>query len=507
MNSLLRFLSFVLLLSAGVTGLYFWQQAVGTANDDAAQPNVARAAPSEFAGSDQPQPAASPEASLVKRSAPRVSTKTPGLSAIDHEIRQVVADAMPSVVTIDAAPELRGRAIVHPLYGTLTPEVPAQTGSGVVVSEDGHIVTNRHVVQGAKAIKVTLNDGRSFAATLIGSDPGSDIAILEIDAAKLTPAAFADSDHVDVGQLVFAIGNPFGLRATVTQGIISAKGRRNDQSELTNEFLQTDADINPGNSGGPLVSANGEVIGINNHIFSQTGASVGIGFAIPSNVVERVYNDIVNLGRIQRPFLGISWRPVTPALANQLNLDEPTGILVTGVIDDSAAEKAGIQPGDLIWALAGKPIRDFIDFRNTLTQQEVGDQVPLEILREGNELELSVAMAERPQRPDTYAIPVRPPGARGVLDGLVLVELNDLVKKQLQLPTGIEGVLVGDFQEGSPASGRLRPGDVLVQVGSRSVRSIDEARDLRASLSVNTPYTSVIVRAGRKVVINLDPRA
>jgi len=511
MNSLLRFLLFLVVLSGAVTGIYFWQQ---MAREQSEHPHLAPALvadpnvpdPSDahplhaFVGTDDPQPASTPVP-------PTISTKTPGLSAIDREIRDVVARAMPSVVTIDAAPERRGQVPIHPVFGNVNPAVPSQTGSGVVVDEAGLIITNRHVVQGANEIRVTLNDGRTFASTLVGSDPNSDIAVLKVDASGLTPAPFADSDNIEVGQLVFAIGNPFGLRATVTQGIVSAKGRRNDQSELTNEFIQTDADINPGNSGGPLVNATGEVVGINNHIFSKTGASVGIGFAIPSNVVHRVYDDLVNLGRVQRPFLGIAWEPMSPALANQLRLQEPVGLLVTGVVGGSAAEAAGIKPGDVIWRLANRPVRDFIDFRNTLQQQEVGDEVAVRVLREGTPVDLTVAMAERPEHPASYAIPVRPPGKRGVLDGIVLLELNPAVKRELRLPDGLEGVVVGDFQEGSPASGRLLPGDVLMQVGSTPVRSIDEARSLRTSLSINTPYSSVVVRAGRKLVINLDPRA
>lgn len=507
MSSLLRFLVFVVALSAGVTGLYFWRQA---ALEEPSPPS----ARTEAVAASTPEPSRPPEPTAAPapspgtaNASPTLELQTPGLAAIDGEIRQVVASALPSVVAIDATPDQRAGTSIHPIYGLMTPQVPQQTGTGVVASTDGYIITNRHVVEGAGNIRVTLHDGRSFPATLIGSDPASDIAVLRIEAGNLTPANFSDSDAVEVGQLVFAIGNPYGLRASVTQGIVSAKGRRNDQSELTNEFIQTDADVNPGNSGGPLVSTSGGVLGINNHIYSRTGSSIGIGFAIPSNVVQRVYQDIISLGRVQRPFLGVAWEPMSPSLARQLALDQPFGLMVTGVVQESAAERAGIQPGDVIWGLAGKPVKDFIDFRNTLAQQEIGDEISIRVVRDGEPLDLNVLMEESPATPVSLALPVRPPGQRGALDGIVFMELNNALRQRLRIAAHVEGVLIRDFQEGAPATEFLLPGDVLVQVGSKPVRSIQEARYLSASLPVNQPYSSVVFRRGQRIVITLDPRA
>jgi S1-C subfamily serine protease len=277
--------------------------------------------------------------------------------------------------------------------GPLSPST--QIGSGMIVSPEGHIVTNWHVVKGASQITVQLSDGRVLTARMAGADPRSDIALLKVEAEGLIPIDFGDSEQVRVGQMVFAVGNPFGLQETVTQGIISAKGRRTT-SEAANEFFQTSTTINPGNSGGPLIDIHGKVIGINDFILSHSGGSEGIGFAIPSNVARRVYEDIVLRGRIIHPWLGVVMRPLNPRLARQLGLDGTAGALVAAAMPGSPAERAGLAAGDLIVAFNGKPVRDDRDLKIRVAESPTGTPVILDILRSGNRQQARVTMEEEP---------------------------------------------------------------------------------------------------------------
>jgi len=300
-------------------------------------------------------------------------------------------------VSITAVPDSsidpRLRAMAHYLGA---PEEKAQLGSGVIVSANGNIITNLHVLEGAAIAEIHLSDGRTLPAKLLGADARADIAILQIDAAGLTPLPFGNSDEVRVGQIVFAVGNPFGLQESVTQGIISAKSRRFMMSEAANEFFQTDAGINPGNSGGPLVDVRGRLIGINNSIFSNTGGSQGIGFAIPSNVARRVYEDILQYGRVIHPWFGVEMRPITPQISAALGLGDSSGALVAVAFPDSPAGKAGILPGDVITSFNGRPIIDSIDLRNRVAETKPGQKVALKILREGKPVDLDVLIEAQP---------------------------------------------------------------------------------------------------------------
>lgn len=350
MKSLLSFLGFVALSAALVAAIYLWRQA-------------------------NPRP--DPIPSL------------PSLTALDREFTSLVAQVLPAVVSINAIPASATNPrdlILQRRIGT-----PA-TGSGVIVSSAGHIVTNLHVVAGAGALEVQLGDGRAMPAAVIGADPLSDIAILKIDAPDLKYLPFGDSDAVNVGQMVFAVGNPLGLHETVTQGIISAKGRR-AQSEAANEFFQTDAAINPGNSGGPLVNLRGEIIAINNSVSLQ---GQGIGFSIPSNTVRHVFESIRDYGRFIRPWFGAYMRPITRQLAAQLRLPDETGALIMLVYKNSPAELAGLRPGDAIVEYNGKPIRDAIDLRNRVIETEIGQKAVLRVRRAGEEIEVPVVITAEP---------------------------------------------------------------------------------------------------------------
>jgi S1-C subfamily serine protease len=363
MKSLLRFLLFVLIAAAAVGSVYIWKQtrpnALGEVEDQAA-------------------------------------TSSSLLGKLDREFTALVSRVLPSVVSIEAIPadSVDPRVqMLRFLFGGDQPNV-RPSGSGVIVSENGHIVTNLHVVNHARAVQVQLADGRTLAARFVGADGPSDIALLKIEAEGLQALPFGDSDKVNVGQMVFAVGNPLGLQETVTQGIVSAKGRR-ALSEAANEFFQTDAAINPGNSGGPLVNLEGEIIGINNSISPQ---GQGIGFAIPSNTVRRVFESIRDHGRFIRPWFGAYMRSLTPQLVQQLGLPDASGVLILLVYEGSPAEQGGVKPGDVIIEFNGKTVHDLIDLRNRVAETDIGEEIAMRVRREGKELMLQTVMAAEPTR-------------------------------------------------------------------------------------------------------------
>ncbi len=371
------FLFFLLLLCLAVGALFFWQLM---------RPQISTPSTVVVQG--------------IKSSLPLDLTTNASLRSlenIDSEFTTLVERVIPSVVSITTTAAPDREALVRQFFGLGGGGVTqaSKMGSGMIVSPQGHIVTNWHVVNGASEVSVQLSDGRTLPARVAGVDRRSDIAVLKVDAEGLIPIAFGDSEHVRVGQMVFAVGNPFGLQETVTQGIISAKGRRT-ASEAANEFFQTSTTINPGNSGGPLIDIHGRVIGINNFILSRSGGSEGIGFAIPSNVARRVYEDIVQRGRVIHPWFGMVWQPLTPTLARQLGLPDTQGALVAATLANSPAERSGLQRGDLILSFNGHSIRDGMDLRNRVAEAEVGTPAKFSILRDGKPLDLSVVMEEEP---------------------------------------------------------------------------------------------------------------
>lgn len=365
MKSLLRFLVFVLIVAAVVAGVYVWKQM--------------RAQEIDGTG-------------LAK--AP--STQGSLLAALDREFTALVNRVLPSVVSIEAIPADIADPRVQMLRFLFGGNEPGArpSGSGVIVSENGHIVTNLHVVSNARSVQVQLADGRTLPAKFVGADGPSDIALLKIEAEGLQALPFGDSDRVNVGQMVFAVGNPLGLQETVTQGIISAKGRR-ALSEAANEFFQTDAAVNPGNSGGPLVNLEGEIIGINNSISPQ---GQGIGFSIPSNTVRRVFESIRDHGRFIRPWFGAYMRSLTPQLAQQLGLPDASGVLMLLIYEGSPAEKGGVKSGDVIVEFNGKPIRDLVDLRNRVAETNIGQEIAMRVRREGKELTLRTVLAAEPTK-------------------------------------------------------------------------------------------------------------
>lgn len=326
------------------------------------------------------------------------------LAALDTEYTRLVQAVTPSVVSITTSRRVQLRQQVDPfeLFRQRRPRQPLERmqtsmGSGVIVSREGHIITNHHVIAGMEKIEIQLTDGRVEPAQLIGSDPQTDIAVLKINAKNIEPLPMGDSDEVRVGQMVFAVGNPFGLQESVTQGIISAKGRR-AMADSGVEFLQTDAAVNQGNSGGPLLNLRGEIIGINSAIFSTSaeGTWLGISFAIPANVAHRALESVIKTGRIVRGYLGVAMENVTPDLAQRLRLGVTEGAIILAVMGDSPADKAGLQAGDIVRSFNGRPIKDMLTLRSRVAETDIGTRVELGILREGQEQTLTAEIAEAP---------------------------------------------------------------------------------------------------------------
>jgi serine protease Do len=424
------------------------------------------------------------------------------LAALDQEYTRLVEAVVPSVVSLHTSRTLRGNAALDPfaqffglprgLRGRLPREqVQTSLGSGVIVSKEGHVLTNNHVVAEMEEIKAQLSDGRTIAARVIGTDEFTDLAVLKLDAKDLTPLPLGDSDEVKVGQVVFAIGNPFGLDETVTQGIISAKGRR-AMHDSGNEFFQTDTAINPGNSGGPLVDLRGQIIGINSAIFSPNGAGMGgtptwagVGFAIPSNVATRVLNSIIKTGRVQRGYLGVVVQPLNDVLAEQFGAKDARGALVSEVAQDSPAEKAGIQTGDIIEEFNGHKIKDAQDLVNRVAEVDLTQKVNIKVWRERKELEVTAEIAEAPADLKTRTgrrAPIQP-GAQGsdLLDGVTVQEIPQSAR--LDLPSNISGVMVKGIEPDSPAADTLAPGDVIEEINQQPVGSIAEWQRVTSNLT------------------------
>jgi serine protease DegQ len=320
--------------------------------------------------------------------------------------RDAAAKAMSSVVNIYTSKASRE---AHPLlkdplfrrfFGdrALQAEQLASLGSGVIVSSDGYIVTNFHVIDGADAIEVGLADGRKAAASLVGTDPETDLAVIRIKERNLPVMVLGDPEQARVGDVVLAIGNPFGVGQTVTMGIISALGRNNLHINHVENFIQTDAAINFGNSGGALVDTNGHLLGINSAIYSQSGGSVGIGFAIPVSTAKSVLDAIVKNGEVVRGWIGIESQDITPEMADSFGLAKRSGAMIAGVVRGGPAERAGIQPGDILVAVAGKKVADTSEMLRLVAQLEPGASVPMTIVRQGRETAIAVKVGRRPRQ-------------------------------------------------------------------------------------------------------------
>jgi serine protease Do len=438
-------------------------------------------------------------ADLVSRVAPAVVT-----IRADKRVR------MPQQFPFSDDPFFRG------LFGDRKPQQPQESlqralGSGVIVSADGYLLTNHHVIDGAQDIKVDMNDGRTLDAKLIGSDPPSDLALLKISATGLTFLTPGDSEKVRVGDVALAIGNPLGIGQTVTMGIISAKGRSGRELGSGNyeDFLQTDAPINQGNSGGALVNTIGELIGINSQIVpGNGGGNIGIGFAIPSNMARTVMDQLAKNGKVRRGQLGITVRRVDSDLAESMGMSEAKGVLVNSVRPGSAAERAGIHQGDVITAIDGAAMNDTNAFRNRIAGMAPGTEVTLTVLRDNREQKIRATLGEfSPETAQAGQQNDTGPNAQGGGKlGVAVVPLTPEIAQELNLRPGTRGVVVDSVDPAGPAvAAGIQRGDVIQEVNRQAVASPEELRSA-IDKNGNKPALLLINRRGETVYVAVRPR-
>jgi len=362
-------------------------------------------------------------------------------------------------------------------------------GSGFIINADGHILTNNHVVDGATDIKVKLSDGRELPGRLVGSDPKTDLALLKVDAGALPTISLGESSDLAVGEPVMAIGNPFGLEQTVTTGIVSATGRVIGQGPY-DDFIQTDASINPGNSGGPLINARGQAVGINAAIFSQSGGSVGIGFAIPSSLAKTVVRQLAESGRVSRGWLGVSIQGLTPELAKGFNLADTKGALVGNVMADSPAMKAGIKAGDIITEYDGRKVARSEDLPRLVAQTPIGREVPITVVRLGKTLTLKVQVARLDEPDQKIAADIAEKSKLGV----AVEPVTPAVATQLGLKEA-RGVVVKSVEDGSPAANAgIRPGDVILEVNRQPIKDVAALKRLLDKHAQGAPLIMLLQR-------------
>jgi serine protease Do len=510
MRNLLKFLLFVVLVSLGISLLYDYRMKHGGLT-------TTQRAPEKY----------------TLANSPPVDRKEVGtLAEFDRERRTLVANVVSSVVSVKTSKKiaLRRQYALDPFeYFFRGPRsqfrnpneealVQNSLGSGVIVTNEGHIITNNHVVDQVDDIEVQLADGRTKKARLVGSDSEADLAVLKVDEPGLKPLKLGDSDAVQAGDMVLAVGNPFGFEETVTQGIISSKGRKNRRDGF-GDFLQTDAAINPGNSGGPLINLAGEVIGINTAIISRTGGSQGLGFAIPSNTVRVALESLLKRGRILRGYLGVLSTQRNPAT------QESDGVVVDDIVSNSPAADAHLQKGDVIRKFNGHEVKSFSDLRSLVAQTELNKKIDLEIVRDGKPVNVSTEIREQP--PDYQTTRVAPlpgqPGQpapnqplqpapknpatpeednnEGPFTSVRVGELTPELAKQLDLPAGVRGVVV--LAAETPD---LQRGDVIEEIDQQPVTSVPEFDKIAGDLSGDNMHVVSVCRHRVRSFVVLRPR-
>ena len=449
---------------------------------------------------------------------PRISPESIEiLTKTGQAMAEVVAAVKPAVVNISSAKTVKLSAIQSPFFddplfrrffgdefgqsGKSRKFKQEGLGSGVIVDRAGYILTNYHVIKDADEIKVKLSDKREFRGKVVGVDPKTDLAVIKVDSNHLPVIRIGDSEKLRVGETVIAIGNPFGLNQTVTSGIVSATGRANIGIADYEDFIQTDAAINPGNSGGALVNVRGELVGINTAIFSTSGGYQGVGFAIPSSMAKVVMENLVSKGKVIRGWIGVSIQPVTPELAKQFGIKEDRGALVGDVVEDSPAEKAGIQRGDVIKAIDGKEISDPAALRNLVAGIMPGTKSILTVLRSGKEQRIEVLIAELPSK-----LQKGKGKFENLLNGVMVQDLTPEIKGEMDIPKRLTGVIVSDIDMSSLAAGVIAANDIILEVNRRKITN---AREYEAVVSKIKPTDDILLllfRNGSAIYITLSAK-
>jgi serine protease Do len=506
MKNLAKFLLFVLVVSAGISLFYDYRLKHGGLN----------------------LPSARKPEKYSLASTPSVDSKeVASLEALNRERRTLVNSVIPSVVAVKTSKkiDIRREYGMDPFefffpnqrrFRNPNDEALVQNalGSGVIVTNEGHIMTNNHVVDQVDEIEVQLSDGRTKKARLVGADSQLDLAVLKIDDPGVKPLKLADSDTVQAGDSVLAIGNPFGFEETVTDGIISSKGRPN-RTDAFGELLQTNAAINPGNSGGPLINVRGEVIGINTAIISRSGGSQGIGFAIPSNTVRTALESLLKQGRIIRGYLGIQTRGVQPGQSNADN----KGVIVEDVTPGSPAAQAQLQPGDVIQKFNGRDVMNIYALRSMLAQTELNKNVELEIVRAGKPLKVTTQIKEEPVDYQTSGVlprrgqpqpqvPGQPNDREQITNPLASIDVTELtpeLARQLDLPNNARGVVVTGVNPDSGVA-ELQKGDVIEEINQQPVTSVSDYKKIAASVDPSQPQVLSVCRHRMRSFLVLRPR-
>jgi serine protease Do len=502
MKNLLKFFLFVAVLSLLISALYDYQLRHGRLG------SLGRRLPEKYTLAGNPT---------------IDSKQIASLEALNHERRALVSAVVPSVVAVKTSKKIaiqrqneldpfgfffrRPRNFRNPNEEAL---VENSLGSGVIVTEEGHIITNNHVVDQVDEIDVQLSDGRTKKARLVGSDAQVDLAVLKIDNPGVKPLKLADSDTVQAGDFVLAIGNPFGFEETVTDGIVSSKGRPN-RGDMFGDWLQTNAAINPGNSGGPLVNLRGEIVGINTAIISRSGGSQGIGFAIPSNTVRTALESLLKHGRIIRGYLGIQARLPQPG---QTNSEE--GVVVDAVVPGSPAEEAQLQKGDLIRRFDQHDVKSFAELRSLVSQVELDKKVELDVLRSGKPVKLTAQIKEQPvdyqargvlpqQTPSQQDAPPNEQQGASALASVHVGELTPELARKLDLPNGVRGVVVTNVDPDSGMA-ELQKGDVIEEINQQPVTSVSDYEKIVGSLDPNQAQVLSVCRHRVRSFLVLRPR-
>jgi len=447
---------------------------------------------------------------------PRISQgSTDILSKTGQAIAEIVEEVKPAIVNISSTKTIKAQQRTEPFFddpffrrffGDQSPlRAPKERkamslGSGVIVDAKGYILTSSHVIQGADEIKVTLPDRRELKGEVIGSDPLTDIAVVKISADGLSTMGWGDSDKLRVGEIVLAVGSPYGLAGTVTMGIVSAVGRANVGIADYEDFIQTDAAINPGNSGGALVNERGELVGINAAIFSTSGGYQGIGFAVPSNMAKAVMESLIKTGKVVRGWLGVTVQPLTPDLAKQFNLKEDKGALIGDVVEGGPAEKAGISRGDVITTYEGKKISEPNQLRNMVANTEPGKEVEMTIVREKKTEKIRVKIGELPAEIQKSSAGEY----NNLLRGVSVQDLTPDLINRLNLPNRLKGVVVTDVSEDSPAAMVLTQGDVIQEINRQKIASVKEYENIVSKLKPGEDILLLIYRGGSSIYITLS---